>query len=172
MFDSKAIPSISSPPRRLNAIPSKTSGGVQETRRQAGLLLLAGAGLDRPWWRCGSSSWPRSGDRPLDKAQDGSFDDYLRTKSIPQIKSFWTTTKEYPVVVCSDTPTKAMTPSGLLRSSSCSTSTQLIWNNRLGGTYKVTPKPPSSSSRTGLPWPRLGVLHDHDDTWGFKSYRY
>jgi alpha-L-fucosidase len=107
-----------------------------------------------------------------DKAQDGSFDDYLKHKSIPQIKELLDNYREYPVVVWFDTPTKAMTPE---RSAEVvkllNQHPNLIWNNRLGGTYKGDTETPEQyippQGYPGRDWESCMTMND---TWGFKSY--
>jgi alpha-L-fucosidase len=107
-----------------------------------------------------------------DKAQDGSFDDYLKNKSIPQIKELLENYKGYPVVVWFDTPGKAMTPE---RSAEVvkllNKYPNLIWNNRLGGTYKGDTETPEQfippQGYPGRDWESCMTMND---TWGFKSF--
>jgi alpha-L-fucosidase len=107
-----------------------------------------------------------------DKAQDGSFDDYLHKKSIPQIKELLENYKGYPVVVWFDTPGKAMTPE---RSAEIvkllNKYPNLIWNNRLGGTYKGdTETPEQYIPPQGFPGEDWESCMTINDTWGFKSF--
>ncbi|MCU1323805.1 MAG: Alpha-L-fucosidase [Acidobacteriaceae bacterium] len=107
-----------------------------------------------------------------DKAQDGSFDDYLKNKSIPQIKELLENYKDYPVVVWFDTPGKAMTPE---RSAEVvqllNQHPNLIWNNRLGGTYKGdTETPEQYIPPQGYPGRDWEACMTMNDTWGFKSF--
>jgi alpha-L-fucosidase len=107
-----------------------------------------------------------------DKAQDGSFDEYLKTKSIPQIKELLENYKEFPVVVWFDTPTKMMTPE---RAAEVVTllnqHPNLIWNNRLGGTYAGDTETPEqyipAQGYPGRDWESCMTMND---TWGFKSF--
>jgi alpha-L-fucosidase len=107
-----------------------------------------------------------------DKAQDGSFDEYLHKKSIPQIKELLENYKGYPVVVWFDTPGKAMTPE---RSAEVvkllNKYPNLIWNNRLGGTYKGDTETPEqyipAQGYPGRDWESCMTMND---TWGFKYY--
>ncbi len=106
-----------------------------------------------------------------DPAQDGSFDKYLHEKSIPQIKELLENYKEFPVVVWFDTPTKMMTPE---RSAEIVTllnqHPNLIWNNRLGGTYKGdTDTPEQYIPPQGFPGRDWEACMTMNDTWGFKS---
>ena len=80
--------------------------------------------------------------------------------------------KEYPVVVWFDTPTKAMTPE---RAAEIVTllnqHPNLIWNNRLGGTYKGdTETPEQYVPAMGYPGRDWETCMTINDTWGFKSY--
>ncbi len=107
-----------------------------------------------------------------DPAQDGSFDDYLHKKSIPQIKELLENYKEYPVVVWFDTPGKTMTPE---RAAEVVTLLNkypnLIWNNRLGGTYKGDTETPEqfipAQGYPGRDWESCMTMND---TWGYKSF--
>ena len=107
-----------------------------------------------------------------DKAQDGSFDNYLHKKSIPQIKELLENYKGYPIVVWFDTPGKAMTPE---RSAEVvkllNKYPNLIWNNRLGGTYKGDTETPEqyipAQGYPGRDWESCMTMND---TWGFKYY--
>jgi alpha-L-fucosidase len=107
-----------------------------------------------------------------DKAQDGSFDDYLKNKSIPQIKELLENYKDFPVVVWFDTPTAMMTPA---RSAEVvkllNQHPNLIWNNRLGGTYKGdTETPEQYIPPQGYPGRDWEACMTMNDTWGFKSF--
>ena len=107
-----------------------------------------------------------------DKAQDGSFDEYLHKKSIPQIRELLENYKEFPVVIWFDTPTDLMTPQ---RAAEIVTllnqHPNLIWNNRLGGTYKGdTETPEQYIPAKGFPGRDWEANMTINDTWGFKSY--
>jgi alpha-L-fucosidase len=106
-----------------------------------------------------------------DKAQDGDFDVYLHRKAIPQIKELLENYKEFPVVLWFDTPTKMMTPA---RSAEIvallDKHPNLIWNNRLGGTYKGdTETPEQYIPPQGFPGRDWESCMTMNDTWGFKS---
>jgi alpha-L-fucosidase len=107
-----------------------------------------------------------------DKAQDGSFDDYLHKKSIPQIKELLENYKGYPVVVWFDTPGKAMTPERAAEVVKLLNKyPNLIWNNRLGGTYKGDTETPEqyipAQGYPGRDWESCMTMND---TWGYKFY--
>jgi alpha-L-fucosidase len=106
-----------------------------------------------------------------DKAQDGDFDTYLQKKAIPQIKELLENYEEFPVVVWFDTPTKLMTPA---RSSKIvallNQHPNLIWNNRLGGTYQGdTETPEQYIPPQGFPGRDWESCMTMNDTWGYKS---
>ena len=69
-----------------------------------------------------------------DKAQDGDFATYLKTKAIPQMQELLNNYQPAPAVIWFDTPTADMTPAlagqilNLLKDHP-----NIIWNNRLGG---------------------------------------
>jgi alpha-L-fucosidase len=107
-----------------------------------------------------------------DKAQDGSFDEYLEKKSIPQIKELLENYKEFPVVVWFDTPTKMMTPERAAKVVTLLNKyPNLIWNNRLGGTYEGdTETPEQYVPAQGFPGKDWESCMTINDTWGFKSF--
>ena len=111
MFDSKANPfNIVA----ATAVPSRpaegTCGGVPQARHQAGILLLAGPGLDGAGRRRRMHGLTMTR-RPAigDKAQDGDFSAYVHAKTIPQLKELLTNYGDFPAVIWFDTP-KQMTP--------------------------------------------------------------
>jgi len=107
-----------------------------------------------------------------DKAQDGSFDEYLHKKAIPQLTELLTNYKDYPVVVWFDTPGTVMTPE---RSAEIvkllNKYPNLIWNNRLGGKYQGDTETPEQfippQGYPGRDWESCMTMND---TWGYKSY--
>ncbi len=107
-----------------------------------------------------------------DKAQDGSFDDYLHKKSIPQIEELLNNYKEYPVVVWFDTPGKTMTPERAAEVVKVlNKHPNLIWNNRLGGDYKGdTETPEQFIPPQGFPGEDWESCMTINDTWGYKSF--
>jgi len=107
-----------------------------------------------------------------DKAQDGSFADYLHKKAIPQLKELLTNYQPYPAVVWYDTPTEEMTPQ--LAGEFVALTNQypnLIWNNRLGGGYPGdTETPEQHIPARGFPGKDWESCMTINDTWGYKSY--
>ena len=108
-----------------------------------------------------------------DKAQDGSFADYLHTKAIPQLKELLTNYEPFPAVLWFDTPTSDMTPAlageimDIVREHP-----GLIINNRLGGGFKGdTETPEQHIPPQGYPdhrdWETCMTING---TWGYKSY--
>jgi alpha-L-fucosidase len=105
-----------------------------------------------------------------DKAQDGSFDRYLDTVAIPQVREILT---NYPLsVLWWDTPTGAMTSeraaklAALLR-----LRPGLITNDRLGGGFAGdTNTPEQFIPATGYPGRDWETCMTMNDTWGYKSY--
>ncbi len=105
-----------------------------------------------------------------DKAQDGSFAEYLEDKAIPQIKELLTNYQPFPAVLWFDTPTEDMTPDLAGRIVSVLNGyPRLIWNNRLGGGYDGDFGTPEQQipSRTaaGKDWETCMTIND---TWGYK----
>ena len=109
-----------------------------------------------------------------DKAQDGDFAAYVRTKAIPQLRELLTNYQGQgaPDVIWFDTPTKDMTPElageivTLLNAHP-----KLIWNNRLGGSYLGdTETPEQHIPPQGYPGKDWETCMTINDTWGFKSY--
>jgi alpha-L-fucosidase len=104
-----------------------------------------------------------------DKAQDGDFAHYLRTKAIPQLKEILA--DYHPDVLWFDTPTSAMTPQLSAEIVSLLNQyPQLIWNNRLGGGYKGdTQTPEQHIPPQGFPGEDWETCMTINDTWGYKS---
>lgn len=173
MFDSKVDPFniVAATPFKRDPLKE-----LAEECRKQGIKLGFYYSQDQDWTYPGGSAYP-SGDRHTpnnhwDKAQDGSFDDYLHKKSIPQIKELLNNYKDYPVVVWFDTPTKNMTPE---RAAEIVTllnqHPNLIWNNRLGGTYKGdTETPEQYIPAQGFPGRDWESCMTINDTWGYKSF--
>ncbi len=107
-----------------------------------------------------------------DPGQDGSFDDYLKTVALPQVREILT--NYGPVAVLwFDTPTAAMTKEraqpfvNLLHE----LQPQIIWNNRLGGGFQGdTETPEQFVPPTGFPGRDWETCMTINDTWGYKSY--
>ncbi len=108
-----------------------------------------------------------------DKAQDGSFAEYIHTKAIPQLKELLTNyeSEDAPVEIWFDTPTKDMTPElageivALLNQHP-----NVLWNNRLGGGYSGDFETPEQHiPPQGFPGKAWETCMTINDTWGFKK---
>lgn len=108
-----------------------------------------------------------------DKAQDGSFAEYIHTKAIPQLKELLTNyeSEGAPVEIWFDTPTKDMTPElageivALLNQHP-----NVLWNNRLGGGYSGDFETPEQHiPPQGFPGKAWETCMTINDTWGFKK---
>ena len=150
---------------------------AEECRRQ-GMKLGFYYSQDQDWTAPGGSAILRDHHDPVthhwDKAQDGDFDVYLHTKAIPQIKELLTKYGEFPAVVWFDTPTGNMTPERAAEIVALlNEHPNLIWNNRLGGTYKGdTETPEQYIPPQGFPGEGLGGLHDDERYVGVQGGRY
>jgi alpha-L-fucosidase len=106
-----------------------------------------------------------------DKAQEGDFAGYLKTKAIPQIKELLDNYGPFPAVLWFDTPTSDMTPD--LAAQIVEVLNQhpnLIWNNRLGGGYQGdTETPEQQIPPQGYPGKDWETCMTINDTWGYKS---
>jgi alpha-L-fucosidase len=148
---------------------------AEECQKQ-GIKLGFYYSQDQDWTAPGASAMMRDHHDPVthhwDKAQDGDFDAYLHTKSIPQIKELLTNYAEFPVVVWFDTPTPNMTPERAAEIVALlNQHPNLIWNNRLGGTYKGdTETPEQYIPAQGYPGRDWEACMTMNDTWGYKSY--
>jgi len=148
---------------------------AEECRKQ-GMKLGFYYSQDQDWTAPGGSAYKTGNHDSIthhwDSAQDGDFDSYLHTKSIPQIKELLTQYAEFPVVVWFDTPTANMTPD---RAAEIVTllnqHPNLIWNNRLGGGYQGdTETPEQYIPPQGFPGRDWESCMTINDTWGYKSY--
>jgi alpha-L-fucosidase len=148
---------------------------AEECQKQ-GMKLGFYYSQDQDWTAPGASAILKDHHDPVthhwDKAQDGDFDTYLHTKSIPQIKELLTNYAEFPVVVWFDTPTPNMTPERAAEIVALlNQHPNLIWNNRLGGTYKGdTETPEQHIPGQGYPGRDWEACMTMNDTWGYKSW--
>ncbi|MDE3105832.1 MAG: alpha-L-fucosidase [Acidobacteriota bacterium] len=173
MFHSKADPFniVTATPFKRDPLQEL----AHECRRQ-GIKLGFYYSQDQDWTAPGGAAYKTGDHQPptyhWDKAQDGDFATYLRTKAIPQMKELLTQYGEFPAVIWFDTPTKDMTPElageivALLNQHP-----RLIWNNRLGGGYKGDTETPEqyipAQGYPGRDWESCMTMND---TWGYKSY--
>jgi alpha-L-fucosidase len=107
-----------------------------------------------------------------DAGQDGSFDDYLKTVALPQVREILT--NYGPVAVLwFDTPTSAMTKerAGPFVDLLHELQPGIIWNNRLGGGFQGdTETPEQYVPPTGFPGRDWETCMTINGTWGYKSY--
>ena len=173
MFDSKVDPFniVAATPFKRDPLRE-----LAEECKKQGVKLGFYYSQDQDWTAPGGSAY-KTGSHVgptfhWDKAQDGDFDTYLHTKSIPQIKELLTNYGDFPVVVWFDTPSKNMTPARAAEIVALlNQHPNLIWNNRLGGTYKGDTETPEQfippQGYPGRDWESCMTMND---TWGYKSY--
>jgi alpha-L-fucosidase len=173
MFDSKADPFNIVAATPYHRDPLKE---LAEECRKQGIKLGFYYSQAQDWTAPGGAAIVRGNHDKVtghwDKAQDGSFDDYLHKKSIPQIKELLENYKGYPVVVWFDTPTRMMTPERAAEIVKLLNKyPNLIWNNRLGGTYQGDTETPEqyipAQGYPGRDWESCMTIND---TWGYKSF--
>lgn len=172
MFDSKADSFNIVAATPFHRDPLKE---LAEECRKQGMKLGFYYSQDQDWTTPGGSAYKTGDHQPptnhWDKAQDGDFSHYIHTKVIPQLKELLTNYGEFPVVIWFDTPTDNMTPE--LAAEIVKLLNQypkLIWNNRLGGTYKGdTETPEQFIPAQGYPGRDWEACMTINDTWGFKT---
>ena len=173
MFDSKTDPFniVAATPFHRDPIRE-----LAEECRKQGVKLGFYYSQDQDWTAPGGAAYKTGNhDRPnhhWDTAQDGDFATYLHTKAIPQMKELLGNYGDFPVVIWFDTPTADMTSAlageivALLNQHP-----NIIWNNRLGGSYKGdTETPEQFIPAQGYPGRDWEACMTMNDTWGFKSY--
>jgi alpha-L-fucosidase len=104
-----------------------------------------------------------------DKAQDGSFDDYIDKIAIPQVREILENYGGLDIIWW-DTP-QDMTPARAEKFLALTKKyPNLIINNRLGGGYKGdTETPEQFVPATGFPGRNWESCMTMNDTWGFKA---
>ena len=173
MFDSKANPFniVAATPFKRDPLHE-----LAEECKKQGLKLGFYYSQDQDWTAPGASAY-KTGDHDApshhwDPAQNGDFNTYLHTKAIPQLKELLTNYGDFPAVIWFDTPTANMTPANAAEIVTLlNQHPNLIWNNRLGGTYKGdTETPEQFIPPQGYPGRDWEACMTMNDTWGFKSY--
>ena len=172
MFDSKADPFniVQATPFKRDPLKELAA----ECRRQ-GIQFGFYYSQDQDWTAPGGAAYKTGDHKPptfhWDPAQDGNFARYLETKAIPQIKELLSNYGEFPAIIWFDTPSKDMTPE--LAGKIVSVLNQhpkLIWNNRLGGSYRGdTETPEQYIPARGYPGRDWESCMTMNDTWGFKQ---
>jgi alpha-L-fucosidase len=125
------------------------------------------------WHHPGGYAYGRTGRKNgdhWDKAQDGSFDDYLKTVAIPQVKELLT--QYQPDVLWWDTSGPMTHDQAVPLHDLLALRPGIITNNRLGGGFKGdTETPEQRIPATGFPDNRdFEVCMTINGTWGYKSY--
>jgi alpha-L-fucosidase len=172
MFDSKANPFNIVDATPFHRDPLKE---LAEECRKQGIRLGFYYSQDQDWTAPGGSIDPnlnthRTG--PWDPAaQNGSFDTYLHTKAIPQLKELLTNYGDFPSMLWFDTPTANMTPARAAEIVALlNQHPNLIWNNRLGAGYTGdTETPEQYIPPRGFPGRDWESCMTMNDTWGYKS---
>lgn len=143
--------------------------------RNQGVKLGFYYSQDQDWTAPGGAAYKTDDHQPptfhWDRAQDGSFSEYLESKAIPQIRELLSNYGEFPAIVWFDTPTKDMTPelAGKIVSV-LNEHPKLIWNNRLGGDYRGdTETPEQFIPARGYPGRDWESCMTMNDTWGYKQ---
>lgn len=159
----------------VNATPFKRDPLKElaaEARKQ-GIKLGFYYSQDQDWTAPGGAAIKTGNHQPptfhWDKAQDGSFANYVHRKSLPQVKELL---ENYdPAILWYDTPTSDMTPQ--LASEFVALTNRypnLIWNNRLGGGYAGDSETPEQHiPPQGYPGRDWETCMTMNDTWGYKS---
>ena len=172
MFESKANPFniVDATPFKRDPLKELAA----ECRKQ-GMVLGFYYSQDQDWTAPGGAAYKTGSHQPptyhWDKAQDGSFSQYLSTKCIPQLRELLAGYGDYPAILWFDTPTKDMTPelAGEIVSL-LNEHPKLIWNNRLGGGYKGdTETPEQYIPAQGFPGRDWESCMTMNDTWGYKQ---
>ena len=172
MFDSKADPFNIVAATPFHRDPLKELAA--ECRKQ-GIKLGFYYSQDQDWTAPGGAAYKTGDHQPpsfhWDKAQDGDYATYLRTKAIPQLKELLANYGDFPAVIWFDTPTREMTPE--LSAEVVALLNQhpnLIWNNRLGGGYAGdTETPEQFIPPQGYPGRDWEACMTMNDTWGYKA---
>lgn len=124
-----------------------------------------------------SQDWHAPGGRASgghwDPLQDGSMDEYIRTKSVPQVKELLT---EYGPIAILWWDTPGRDADGITKERAekflplLQLQPNIITNNRLGGGYMGdTETPEQEIPATGFPGRDWETCMTMNDTWGYKS---
>ncbi|HUC83797.1 MAG TPA: alpha-L-fucosidase [Candidatus Acidoferrales bacterium] len=135
--------------------------------RKQGIKLGFYYSQDQDWTAPGGAAFGGH----WDKAQDGDFATYLKTKAIPQLEELLTNYQPFPAVIWFDTPTSDMTPQLASQIVTLlNRQPRLIWNNRLGGGFAGdTETPEQQIPPQGYPGKDWETCMTINDTWGYKS---
>ncbi|HVX85015.1 MAG TPA: alpha-L-fucosidase [Phycisphaerae bacterium] len=145
---------------------------LSEAAAKQGIKFGVYYSQDQDWHHPGGDAIRRNNRKTdhWDAAQDGDFDEYLKTVAAPQVRELLT--QYHPAVLWWDTP-KWMTPArAALFTPLLALDPGVITNNRLGGGAEGdTETPEQYVPPTGFPggrdWETCMTIND---TWGYKSY--
>lgn len=105
-----------------------------------------------------------------DKAQEGDFDEYLRTIAIPQVRELFTNYGEL-AVIWFDTPVNMTKERALAFLPLLKLQPNIIMNNRLGGGIRGDfDTPEQHIPAEAMAGRDFEVCMTMNDTWGYKSY--
>ena len=105
-----------------------------------------------------------------DKAQDGSMDQYIDEKAVPQVKEILTNYGEVAVLWW-DTPVGMNKARADKLLPLLALQPNIIWNNRLGGGYLGDSETPEQTiPATGFKNRDWETCMTMNNTWGYKSY--
>jgi len=144
-------------------------GPLAEAARRHGLKFGLYYSQAQDWTHPGGAKAGMKDGQGWDGAHKGSFDTYLKTIAVPQVREILTRYK--PDILWWDTP-HLMTPerAKLLRPL-LSLRPGIITNNRLGGGFAGdTDTPEQHIPATGIPGRDWETCMTMNGTWGYKSY--
>ena len=154
--------------RRRRAKPTASSSASTIRNARTGITPAA-ARRDRR-----TATQTIDSDNHWDKAQQGSFDDYLKNVAVPQVKEILTNYGDVSVLWW-DTPMKVMTKERAeLFLPVLKLQPNIITNNRLVSNVPEiqgdTETPEQYIPATGMPGRDFEVCMTMNGTWGFKSF--
>ena len=131
-------------------------------------------GLKLGFYYSQAQDWHAAGGAPKehwDPAQNGSRDDYLKNKVVPQLDELLTNYQPSPALIWFDTPYEMSQSRINLILPLLAKHPDLIWNDRLGykdtGDYKTPEQAIPIGGYSGKDWETCMTMND---TWGYKSY--
>lgn len=120
-----------------------------------------------------AQDWHHAGGAAFDghwdpKAQDGSYDDYLKNVAVPQVREL--ITRYHPEVLWWDTPADMTPERAALFAPVLALAPKLIMNDRLGGGVPGdTVTPEQRIPATGFPGRDWETCMTINNTWGYKT---
>jgi alpha-L-fucosidase len=163
------FPSAASQWNIVDATPWKKDliAPLAEAARAQGMKFGLYYSQAQDWTNPGGAKANFAEGQGWDDAQKGSFDSYIDTLAVPQVREILT--RYQPDVLWWDTP-YAMTPERAAKLAQLlSLRPGIIHNNRLGAGYKGdTETPEQVIPATGFPGRDWETCMTLNDTWGFK----